>query len=199
MRHLLAHAGGYGFDGDRPIVAPGRRRIYSNTGIELAASHLETTAAMPFATYLDEAVLKPLAMTSSTLPGSPAHQLQTRQRLDRFAAELLAPSLIAPATLARATTVQFPGLGGMLPGIGRFQPLNWGLGSSSRMPRSRWTGREFARSCGASVASGPFLRIDPDATVALGLPTDREFGPWALEAWPPLADAVLDAVAPPAA
>ena len=28
---------------------------------------------MPFADYLDEAVLAPLAMTSTTLDGSPAH------------------------------------------------------------------------------------------------------------------------------
>ena len=37
MRHLLAHAGGYAFDGPDPITSPNRRRIYSNTGIELAA------------------------------------------------------------------------------------------------------------------------------------------------------------------
>ena len=38
LRHLLAHAGGYAFDGAEPISAPGRRRIYSNTGIEMAAA-----------------------------------------------------------------------------------------------------------------------------------------------------------------
>src|SRR5712672_2327176 len=37
VRHLLAHAGGYTFDGATPIVAPGQRRIYSNTGIEILA------------------------------------------------------------------------------------------------------------------------------------------------------------------
>ena len=40
LRHLLAHAGGYGFDGEAPISAPGRRRVYSNTGIELAAASM---------------------------------------------------------------------------------------------------------------------------------------------------------------
>ena len=38
LRHLLAHAGGYAFDGSEPIARPGVRRIYSNTGIELAAA-----------------------------------------------------------------------------------------------------------------------------------------------------------------
>ena len=33
--------------------------------------------------------------------------------------------------------------------------------------------------------------VDPVADVALVVLTDREFGPWALEAWPPFSDAVL--------
>jgi hypothetical protein len=32
LRHLLAHAGGYPFDGVEPISPPARRRIYSNRG-----------------------------------------------------------------------------------------------------------------------------------------------------------------------
>src|SRR5207248_5600762 len=51
LRHLLAHASGLPLDGDAPIAPPGRRRIYSNTGIELAAGLLETRAEMPFADY----------------------------------------------------------------------------------------------------------------------------------------------------
>ena len=34
LRHLLAHASGLPFDGAWPVTALGRRRIYSNTGIE---------------------------------------------------------------------------------------------------------------------------------------------------------------------
>ena len=48
LRHLLAHAGGFGFDGDEPIAAPARRRIYSNTGIERAADELAAAAGMAF-------------------------------------------------------------------------------------------------------------------------------------------------------
>jgi len=33
--------------------------------------------------------------------------------------------------------------------------------------------------------------VDPVAHVALAVLTDRDFGPWAAAAWPPLADAVL--------
>ena len=51
LRHLLAHASGLPVDGEEPIAEPGRRRIYSNTGIELAARLLEERAEMPFADY----------------------------------------------------------------------------------------------------------------------------------------------------
>ena len=73
LRHLLAHAGGYPFDGHRPIARPGTRRIYSNTGIELAADAVADAAGMPFGTYLAEAVLEPLGMIATDLRGSPAH------------------------------------------------------------------------------------------------------------------------------
>ncbi len=73
LRHLLAHAGGYPFDGVDPISPPERRRIYSNRGIELAASAVADAAGMPFDDYLGEAVFQPLGMGASQLRGSPAH------------------------------------------------------------------------------------------------------------------------------
>ena len=39
-----------------------------------------------------------------------------------------------------------------------------------------------------------YAGFDPDADVALAVLTDLEFGDWALEAWPALSDAVLDAL-----
>jgi CubicO group peptidase (beta-lactamase class C family) len=200
LAHLLAHAGGYGFDGAAPIVAPERRRIYSNTGIELAARHLETAAALPFATYPAEAVFVPLEMASSTLPGSPAHQVRsTVDDLCRFAGELLRPTLISPQTLAQATTVQFPGLRGVLPGVGTFDPLDWGLGFELRDDkRPHWTGTANSPATfGHFGGAGTFVWVDPAVPLALICLTDRDFGPWALAAWPPLSDAVLAASSSP--
>ena len=37
LRHLLAHAGGYPFEGTEPITPPERTRIYSNAGFDLLA------------------------------------------------------------------------------------------------------------------------------------------------------------------
>ena len=76
LRHLLAHAGGYPTNGAEPIAKPGRRRIYSNSGIELAAAAVERRTGLPFATYVAEAVLIPLGMTSTRLAGSPASGLR---------------------------------------------------------------------------------------------------------------------------
>lgn len=193
LRHLLAHASGLPVDGDQPLTEPGRRRIYSNTGIEVAARLLEQRAEMPFADYFAQAVVRPLGLVGR-LTGSPAHAY--RGPLDDLLAlgrELLAPTLVAAETLAEATAVQFPGLTGVLPGIGRMEPNDWGLAFELRDAKSpHWTGASNSeRTFGHFGASGTFLWVDPGAGLACAVLTDRRFGEWALDAWPPLSDAVL--------
>ena len=193
LRHLLAHASGLPVDGSEPIAEPGRRRIYSNTGIELAAKLLEERAEMPFADYFLGAVVRPLSLAGS-LAGSPAHGY--RGPLDDLLAlgrELLEPTLVAAETLAEAVTVQFPGLTGVLPGLGRMEPNDWGLTFELRDAKSpHWTGLlNSERTFGHFGASGTFLWVDPDAGLACGVLTDQPFGDWAKEAWPALSDAVL--------
>ena len=193
LRHLLAHASGLPLDGEQPLAEPGRRRIYSNTGIELAARLLEERAEMPFADYFAQAVVRPLGL-AGRLAGSPAHGY--RGPLDDLLAlgrELLAPTLVAPETLDEAATVQFPGLTGVLPGLGRMEPNDWGLAFELRDSKSpHWTGsRNSERTFGHFGASGTFLWVDPDAGLACGVLTGRRFGDWAIEAWPAFSDAVL--------
>jgi CubicO group peptidase (beta-lactamase class C family) len=193
VRHLLAHASGLPFEGDVPIAKPEQRRIYSNTGFEVLAEHVAVAAEMPFAEYLRAAVLGPLEL-SAVLRGSAASGLHgTLDDLVLFARELQSPTLVAPETLAEATSVQFPGLGGVLPGFGRWDPNDWGLGFELRDAKARhWTGtRNSPRTFGHFGGSGSFLWVDPDAGLACALLTDREFDDWALEAWPRLSDAVL--------
>jgi CubicO group peptidase (beta-lactamase class C family) len=193
LRHLLSHASGLPVDGDEPIAEPGRRRIYSNTGIEVAARLLEERAEMPFAEYFAGAVVRPLGL-AGRLGGSPAFGY--RGPLDDLLAvgrELLDPSLVAAETLDEATTVQFPGLIGVLPGLGRMEPNDWGLTFELRDAKSpHWTGADNSeRTFGHFGASGTFLWVDPDARAACGVLTDRPFGDWAKEAWPAFSDAVL--------
>jgi CubicO group peptidase (beta-lactamase class C family) len=196
VRHLLAHASGLPFEGSAPIGRPGQRRIYSNTGFEVLADVVGAAAEMPFADYLAEAVLRPLELRAE-LRGSPAAGLEgSLDDLLRLAAELQRPRLVAPETLAEATSVQFPGLAGVLPDIGRMDPNDWGLGVELRDAKEpHWTGaRNSPRTFGHFGGSGTFLWVDPEADVALACLTDRDFGPWALEAWPALADTVLSDV-----
>ena len=193
LRHLLAHASGLPVDGDEPIAEPGRRRIYSNTGIELAARLLEERAEMPFVDYFAHAVVRPLGLTGR-LAGSPAHAYRgPLGDLLAIGRELLRPTLVAPQTLAEATTVQFPGLTGVLPGLGRMEPNDWGLTFELRDSKSpHWTGTcNSERTFGHFGASGTFLWVDPEAEVACGVLTDRRFSDWAKEAWPSFSDAVL--------
>jgi CubicO group peptidase (beta-lactamase class C family) len=199
VRHLLAHASGLPPEGETPIAKPGARRIYSNAGFEVLAAALAERAEISFADYLGEAVLEPLGLTAS-LEGSPASGITgTLDDLLTLGRELLAPRLIAAETLAEATVVAFPGLVGVLPGFGRMEPNDWGLGFELRdQKRPHWTGeRNSPRTFGHFGQSGSFLWVDPDAGIACACLSDTRFGDWAKEAWPALADAVLEEAARP--
>jgi CubicO group peptidase (beta-lactamase class C family) len=193
VRHLFAHASGLPLDGATPIAPPGERRIYSNAGFEVLADVLATRAAMPFEEYLSKAVFEPVEF-SGELRGSPASGVYgTLLDLCDLAREFLRPSLVAEETLAEATEVAFPGLAGVLPGFGRMNPNDWGLGVELRDGKSpHWTGtRNSPGTFGHFGRSGTFLWVDPEAGLALGCLSNLEFGDWAKEAWPELADAAL--------
>lgn len=195
VRHLLAHASGLPFEGTTPIAKPGRRRIYSNTGFGVLGTHLEAAAGMPVADYLHGAVLEPLAMGATALSGPPGSGASaTVDDLALLAAELLTPSLIHRSTWVEATAVVFPGLPGVVPGFGRTPANDWGLGFEIKGTKApHWTAPQGSpRTFGHFGASGTFLWIDPDAALALVCLTDRDFGPWARQAWPALGQAVLD-------
>ena len=196
VRQVLAHASGLPFEGTEPIAPPARRRIYSNEGFRVLARHLETRAEMPFAEYVRAAVCEPLGLGLDP-SGDPASGM--RASLDdvlTFARELLAPTILAGETLAEMTSVQFPGLNGVLPDYGRFAPLDWGLGVQLNTRPPSWMGTKTSeRAFGHFGGSGTFVWVDPDPDVACAALTDCEFGDWAKEAWPAFSDAVLEELA----
>lgn len=195
VEHLLAHASGLAFDSDRMLTAPGRRRIYSNTGIEVFCRHLETKAGMPFGEYLSEGVLVPLGMADTTLSGSPAHGVEsTVSDLLIFAREVMAPTLVGPETVAKATRPHFPDLPGVLPGVGSFDPNPWGLTFELRdSKKPHWTGTTNSPSTfGHFGGSGSFLWIDPAVGLAAVSVSSRGFDKWALDVWPTLSDTLID-------
>ncbi|MGH9244734.1 MAG: serine hydrolase domain-containing protein [Acidimicrobiales bacterium] len=201
VRHLLAHASGLPLEEGGLANPVGRRRVYSNVGFVAVGELVAERAGMPFAEYLHEAVAVPLGLRSLALRGSAspaAGAVANLEDLLAFGRELLAPTLVTPATVAEATTVAFPGLAGVVPGFGRQDPNDWGLGFELRDAKSpHWTGaRNSPRTFGHFGRSGTFLWVDPDTGLACACLTDRDFGPWAATAWPTLSDTVLAAHAP---
>lgn len=194
VAHLLAHASGLPPDAREPVAEPGARRIYSNAGFEVLAEALADGAGMAFATYLHEAVLVPLGLSGTRLDGSPAAgAVGPTADLCRVAVELQAPTLVAPATLRQATTTAFPGLDGVLPGYGQQRPNDWGLGFELKGTKSpHWTAPGGSpRTFGHFGRAGGFCWVDPDAGIGCVSLSDRDFGPWAQDAWPRLAADVL--------
>ena len=197
VRHLLAHASGLAPDKDLVVAKPGTRRIYSNAGFDVLGDHLAAVTGLGCADYLHQALAEPLGLTGTALVGPPhAGGESTVGDLALVAAELVRPGrLLHPSTVAALATVQFPGLSGVVPGYGRQQDNDWGLGFEIRDAKSpHWTGRgNHPSTYGHFGRSGTFLWVDPVARVGLIVLTDTEFEQWAKDAWPPLADAVLRA------
>ena len=197
IRHLLAHASGLAMHSDHALAKPGTRRMYSNYGFTVLAQTVERESGIEFARYLAEAVCEPLAMATTRLDGgSPAAGFgatSTVADLAVFAGDLLRPSTVSAQLHAEATTVQFPGLAGVLPGYGVQRPNDWGLGFEIRDAKSpHWTGaRNSARTYGHFGQAGGFIWADPEVELALVVLTDRDFGEWAIGPWPAISDAVI--------
>jgi CubicO group peptidase (beta-lactamase class C family) len=197
IRHLLSHASGLAFDSDAILGPPGRRRVYSNTGIEIVAEVIAARSGQSFEHLLAEQVCGPLGMTRTQLKGSPAWgAVGPLTDLMNLAVELASPSLCDEDLLAQATgAVAFPGLSGVLPGFGRQEHNDWGLGFEIRDHKSpHWTGtRNSPRTFGHFGQSGSFLWVDPEPGLACVSLADENFGDWSRQAWPRLSDDLIAA------
>src|SRR5579875_3107970 len=197
VRHLLAHASGLAMHSDHILARPGTRRVYSNHGFTVLAETVEQASGIEFGQYLTEAVFEPLRMTASRLGGGTwaagFGATSTVADLTGFGADLLRPAIVSAQMHAEATSVQFPGLDGVLPGYGVQRPNDWGLGFEIRDAKSpHWTGASNSeRTYGHFGQSGTLIWADPVANVALVVLTDRAFGEWSLPLWPALSDAVI--------
>jgi CubicO group peptidase (beta-lactamase class C family) len=197
VRHLLAHASGLAMLDGQILARPGTRRMYSNFGFAVLAETVQEASGIEFSRYLTEAVLEPLGMTATRLDGGAQTAgygaTSTVSDLAAFAGDLLSPRIVSAEMHADATTVQFPGLDGVLPGYGVQRPNDWGLGFEIRDSKSpHWTGAHNSPgSYGHFGQSGTLIWADPVAKLALIVLTDRDFGDWALPLWPAISDSVL--------
>ncbi|NMO01238.1 beta-lactamase family protein [Gordonia sp. TBRC 11910] len=186
VAHLLAHASGMAFDSRESAAPVGTARIYSSAGFELLAEVVGAATEIEFDEYLHEAVCVPLGMSRTELAGPAGHGARSCVAdLSAFAADLLAPTLISPELHARATSVQFAGLDGFVPGYGKHRPNDWGLGFEIRSSKNpHWTGSNNSTATfGHFGQAGTFLWVDPVLDAACVVLTDRPFGAWARERW----------------
>jgi CubicO group peptidase (beta-lactamase class C family) len=197
VRHLLAHTSGLSMGSAEVQAQPGTRRVYSNYGFAVLAETIEEQSGIEFGRYLTEAVFEPLGMASARLDGGAAAAgfgaIASVDDLTAFAGDLLRPVTVSEQMHAEATSVQFPGLDGVLPGFGVQRPNDWGLGFEIRDGKSpHWTGpANSAATYGHFGQTGTFLWVDPSRDIALVVLTDRDFGDWAKPLWPALSDRVL--------
>ena len=194
LRHLLAHASGLPFEKGAPLAPAGTKRIYSNRGIEAAAEHVAARVGEDFAGWTHAAVLEPLGMDSAELYGSPAFGMRgSAVDLAEFGRAVLNGALLSPESFAVATTVQFEGLRGVLPGYGRQEPNDWGLGFEIRGHKDpHWTGHNNSPgTVGHFGWAGSFLWVDPRVHPATCFVGSRPFSEEHQEAWPLLSDAIL--------
>ncbi len=193
VAHLLAHTSGLAFDSADLLAQPGTRRIYSNTGYETLAAHVEGATGIGFTDYLSEAVLSPLGMGSSELRGSPAADLHSCvSDLVKFVGELRTPTLVHGSTAETFRTVRFPGLPGVLPGFGQFPECDWGYGAELKAAKvPHWSGNAApGATFGHFGGSGCFLWVDPVNDAFCIVLSGRDFGDWAVSAWPAFSDRV---------
>ena len=184
-------------DGEEPIAEPGRRRIYSNTGIELAARLLEQRADLPFADSSprrsSSRSASPAASTArrpTAIAGGSATSWPSAASFSSRLSSRPRPSARRRPSSSPVSTAFCPASAGWSRTTGAWP------GSLRNANHPRWTGsRNSERTFGHFGASGTFLWVDPDAGVACGVLTDRRFGDWAKEAWPGFSDAVLAEVA----
>lgn len=197
VRHLLAHASGLSMQSAQTQARPGSRRVYSNYGFQVLAEALEEHSGIAVDRYLAEGIFEPLGMASARLEGGAAAAgfgaVASVEDLVLFAGDLLRPVTVSPQMHAEATSVQFPGLDGVVPGFGMQRPNDWGLGFEIRDGKSpHWTGAgNSAGTYGHFGQTGTFLWVDPSREIALVVLTDRDFGDWAKPLWPALSDRVV--------
>lgn len=194
IRHLLAHTAGYAFDTDDLLAEPGQKRLYSNTGFDVLGEALAEAVHMPVADWVRSSVVEPLGLRDLQVEGSPAKDYSGSIRdLLALGREWLSPTVISAELWQEATSIQFPGVRGILPGYGNQKNNTWGLGVEIRSDKSpHWTSPNSApETFGHFGQSGSFLWMDPTRTIAAAFLGEKPFGPEHQAAWPEITRKIL--------
>jgi len=180
LAHLLAHSSGLGPSREALGARVGTKRIYSTFGYELIVERLGGTSVVV------NHCRSRLGLLSVVSDGSPAGGLAgTAEDLETLAWLWLGRGPVAEDIVGEMTAVFLPELGGVVPGFGSWQPCPWGLGPQVKGENSHWMGSGWpATSFGHFGQSGSMILIDRLRECAVVALSAREFGPWAMTAWP---------------
>ena len=193
VHNLLDHTSGLPFEGEQPLQAPGRQRIYSNTGFDLLGAHVAAAVGMDFSEWMQQEVITPLGMTDTDITGRPSAGARSSiHDLLRFAREVLWPQLLSPELGARALTLSHGGLRGVVPGYGTFDDNQWGLGFELKGQKDHWLGRSLPpETAGHFGGAGSFLFIDRSRDLAAAFLSGVTFGDAHKRIWPALTDEIV--------
>lgn len=183
LANLLSHSAGLGLEEGDPTSPVGTRRVYSNYGVDLAVAAVvgEANAAQ----WLAQRVFTPLGMESSALEGRPASGVVGSTRdLSTLAVAWLRPDAVSRETRDRMVAPYIPGLAGVVPGFGRFDPCPWGLGPEVAGEKRHWMGDWPPESFGHFGQSGSLALMNAREGIGVVALAGAPFGPWAVELWP---------------
>ncbi|MDA8081563.1 MAG: serine hydrolase [Actinomycetota bacterium] len=214
LSDVLAHASGLATEIDdsadifsqRPVIPPRTKRIYSNSGFELLAASLEVATGFSFKDYLSEVLFEVAGMDTAVISGdlwpnagsrgAAAGVLGSLKDLFALARALIFGTPFVDVDLLKLAKAPYlPELSGILPGFGEMTRNYWGLGIEVKGDKfPHWTSRlNSPTTFGHFGAAGTFLWIDPERNLAVGVLTDKVFGPWAQKAWPELSSYIVEA------
>ncbi len=197
VEHLLSHSAGYAFEGGEFLAKPGQRRMYTNAGIEQLGRVVSDAVGAPFDQWVREVVIEPLGMDGLEVVGSPAKDYRgTLNDILVLGHEFLTPTLISEDLAAEAHRPHFPDLAGVLPGYGRQDPNEWGLGTEIKGSKTpHWTGaKNSSRTFGHFGQSGSYLWVDPEAGrdgLAAAFLSNKNFCEDHAKIWPDLGDLLV--------
>jgi CubicO group peptidase (beta-lactamase class C family) len=183
LAHLLSHSSGAGLEENDRRVDLGTKRVYSNFGfnhaVDVAARGQEP------ATWLEEQVFAPLALSSTRLDGRPcADVFGSTNDMCTLAVAWLSPEIITEETRNRQIEPYLPELSGIVPGFGRFTTCPWGLGPELRGTKEHWMGEWPAESFGHFGQSGSMMLLNVKERIGLVATSTEPFGGWAVKLWP---------------
>ena len=152
----------------RPSV---ERRIYSNQGFDALAAHVAERAGdavrpLPRGGRARAARDGSRSCAAPQAPTSTGRSGTARRSRGSCSRPRSSPARRSP----RRPRSQFPGLAGVLPDYGRFDPMDWGLGFELKDAKApHWTGTLTSpRTFGHFGGRGTFLWVDPERALACG-------------------------------